>query len=128
MNPKVSILVPIYKVENFIECCATSLFEQNFEHIEYIFVNDKSPDRSIELLKGVIEKYPHRKANVKIIDHQENKGLAGARNTGVENATGEYILHVDSDDYLDLNAIDLLYTKAVETNSDIVTCNYVLEW
>ncbi|MGV0947259.1 glycosyltransferase family 2 protein [Empedobacter falsenii] len=128
MKPKVSILVPIYKVENFIERCAISLFEQTFDAIEYIFVNDQSPDRSIELLKDVIVKYPNRESNITIIDHEANIGLAGARNTGVEHASGEYILHVDSDDYLDLNAIELLYAKAVETNSDIVTCNYVLQW
>ncbi|WP_313095221.1 glycosyltransferase family 2 protein [Empedobacter sp.] len=125
---KVSILVPVYGVEKFIERCAISLFEQTFADIEFIFVNDCTPDNSIEILGKTIEKYPHRKSQVQIINHEVNKGLAGARNTGVEHASGDYILHVDSDDYLDLNAIELLYAKAVETNSDIVTCNYVLQW
>jgi len=127
-NPKVSILVPIYGVEKFIERCAVSLFEQTFEDIEYIFVNDCTPDNSIEVLKEVLKKYPHRKVQVKIINHEVNKGLAGARNTGVENATGDYILHVDSDDYLELNAIGLLYNEAIEENADIVICDFFVEY
>lgn len=128
LNPKVSILVPIYGVEKFIERCATSLFEQTFQDIEFIFVNDCTPDNSIEILKNTLERYLHRKSQVQIINHEVNKGLAGARNTGVERASGDYILHVDSDDYLELNAIELLYNKALEENADIVTCNFLLEW
>ena len=127
-NPKVSILVPVYGVEKFIERCAISLFEQTFEDIEYVFVNDCTPDKSIDILKEVLEKYPDRKAQVKIINHEVNKGLAGARNTGVENANGDYILHVDSDDYLEVNAIELLYKKAISDNADIVVCDYIFEW
>lgn len=126
--PKVSILVPVYGVEKFIERCAISLFEQTFDDIEYIFVNDCTIDNSIVLLKSVLKRYPNRKENVKIINHSINKGLAGARNTGIENAKGEYILHIDSDDYLELNAIELLYNKAIENKADVVICDYILEW
>ncbi|WP_291051432.1 MULTISPECIES: glycosyltransferase [unclassified Empedobacter] len=128
VNPKVSILVPIYGVEKFIERCAISLFDQTFQDIEYIFVNDCTPDNSIDILINTLERYSHRKAQVKIINHDANKGLAGARNTGVQNASGDYILHVDSDDYLELNAIELLYNKAFEENSDIVVCDFIMEW
>jgi glycosyltransferase involved in cell wall biosynthesis len=125
---KVSILVPVYGVEKFIEKCAISLFEQTFDDIEYIFVNDQTKDNSIEILKDLILKYPKRKSQIKIINHFVNRGLAAARNTGVENAKGDYILHVDSDDYLEKNAIELLYCKAVEENADIVVCNMMFVW
>lgn len=125
---KVSILVPIYGVEKFIEKCAVSLLEQTFDDIEYIFVNDQTKDKSINILKEVIARYPQRQYQIKIITHSSNKGLAGARNTGIENATGDYILHVDSDDYIESNTIELLYNKAVEENADIVVCDYVLNW
>ncbi len=99
VNEKVSIIVPIYNVEKYIERCAVSLFEQDFEDIEYIFVNDCTPDNSVEILEKVIEKYPNRKSHLKIVHHKENKGLGSARNTGLEQATGNYILHIDSDDW-----------------------------
>lgn len=128
MNPKVSILVPVYGVEKFIERCAISLFEQTFDDIEYVFVNDCTPDNSISILERIIRKYPHRKNRIRIINHQMNKGLAGARNTGVENAAGDYILHVDSDDYIEKDMIELLLYKAIAEDLDIVMCNSFLEW
>ena len=100
-TPKVSMLIPIYGVEKFIERCAISLFEQTYQNIEYIFVNDCTKDDSINVLERVINRYPNRKPFVRIINHTQNKGLAGARNTAVANATGEFIMHVDSDDYVD---------------------------
>ena len=100
-TPKVSMLIPIYGVEKFIERCAISLFEQTYQNIEYIFVNDCTKDDSINVLERVINRYPNRKPFVRIINHAQNKGLAGARNTAVANATGEFIMHVDSDDYVD---------------------------
>ena len=97
---KVSILVPIYGVERFIERCARSLFEQTYPNIEYVFVNDCTADRSVEILKELVEDYPGRKDAVKIISHEKNRGLAAARNTALENATGVFICHVDSDDWV----------------------------
>ncbi len=116
----VSIIVPIYNVEKYIERCAVSLFEQDFEDIEYIFVNDCTPDNSIQILEEVIEKYPNRKSNVKIIHYKANKGLGSARKTGLEQATGEYVLHIDSDDWVELDMVLCLYNKAIETDADIV--------
>ena len=107
----ISILVPIYSVEQYIERCAKSLFEQTYTDIEYIFVNDCSPDRSIDILKETILKYPKRKNYVKIINHDVNRGLSAARNTAVENAIGDFILHVDSDDYLEMDAIEKLVSN-----------------
>lgn len=128
MNPKVSILVPVYGVEKFIERCAVSLFEQTFESIEYIFVNDCTKDNSIEVLNSVISRYPLRKPFIRIINHVKNKGLAGARNTGIENALGDYILHVDSDDYIEVSMIEDMYLTAINDKSEVVICNYFLEW
>lgn len=128
MNPKVSILVPVYGVEKFIERCVISLLEQSFDDIEYVFVNDCTPDKSIEIIIKTLERYPNRIKQSKIINHDNNKGLAGARNTAVENSTGDFILHVDSDDYLELNAIELLYKKAYKYDAEVVMCDYYLEW
>lgn len=97
---KVSILVPIYGVEQYIERCAKSLFEQTYSEIEYVFVNDCTKDDSIGVLNRVLEKFPQRKLQVRIINHEKNKGLGAARRTAILNANGDYILHVDSDDYI----------------------------
>lgn len=120
---KVSVLVPIYNVSKYIERCAHTLFNQTFADIEFVFVNDCTPDDSVKILEYVLSQYPNRK-NVKIIAHVQNKGLAEARNTAIKNSSGEYILHVDSDDYLELNAIQLLYEKAVCSDADLVLSDY----
>ncbi len=125
---KVTIITPIYNVEKYIERCAVSLFEQDFDDIEYIFVNDCTPDNSIEILEKIIEKYLNRKPNIKIIHHEENKGLGSARKTGLEQATGEYILHVDSDDWVELDMVSELYNKAKETDADIVGCDFYISY
>lgn len=121
---QVSILVPIYGVEEYIERCVRSLFEQTYENLEYIFVDDCTPDKSIDILNRVMEDYPERKAQVRIIRHDHNRGLAAARNTALDAATSPFISHVDSDDYLDRDAIRLLVEKQVETGADIVSGNY----
>ena len=97
---KVSILVPIYGVEHYIEQCARSLFEQSYSDIEYIFVNDCTPDSSMDILKQVLSIYPNRKSQVRIIEHEHNQGLGAARLTATKAATGEAVMHVDSDDYI----------------------------
>lgn len=128
MFPQVSVIIPIFKVRNFIERCACSLFEQTFKDIEYIFIDDASPDDSIDILKACIERYPERKEQVTILRHEENKGLTAARNTGLAYATGEYIAHCDSDDYVDRNMYRLLYDKASETNADLVFCDFYFKY
>ena len=122
----VSILVPIYKVEKYIERCAISLFEQTYDNIEYIFVDDCSPDNSVSILKEVMERYPQRKNRVRILQHEKNRGLSAARNTAINAASGLFISHVDSDDYLDPDAIKLLVEKQLETGADIVTGNHYI--
>src|SRR5574344_2169029 len=122
--PKVSILVPVYGVEQFIERCARSLFEQTFQEIEFIFIDDATIDNSIKILENVLNEYPNRKKQSHIIHHLENKGLAAARNTAKKAANGEYIINIDSDDYVEKNMIELLYNKAKDEDADIVYCNY----
>ena len=95
-QPFVSVIVPIYGVEKYIERCARSLLEQTIENIEYIFVNDCTKDNSIAILESVIKEYPHREHQVRIIHHGTNKGLPQARKTGLLNAHGEYIAHCDN--------------------------------
>jgi len=127
MIPAVSILVPIYNVSNYIERCAHSLFQQTFENIEYVFVNDCTPDDSIEKLQKVIEQYPNRKPFIKIVHHEKNRGLAAARNTAIDNSSGKYIQHIDSDDYIELDMIETMYKKAEKEQADIVVCDVVIE-
>ena len=117
---RVTICVPVYGVEKFIERCARSLFEQTYDALDYVFVDDCSKDRSIAVLQQVVEAYPKRKPFVRIVAHERNRGLAAARRTAVEHATGDYILQVDSDDYLSLDAVSLLVQQAEETGADIV--------
>ena len=120
MCPLVSILVPIYKVEGFIEKCARSLFEQTYSSIEYIFVNDCTPDNSMTILRKVLQKYPQRSQDVKIINHKENRGLSATRNTALEVAKGEFLLFVDSDDYIDKDTVERLVATSVADNADII--------
>ena len=128
MIPKVSILVPIFNVSLFIERCAISLFEQTFSNIEYVFVNDATEDDSLEKLLKIIEKYPLRKKQVKIINHTFNKGPAVARNTAIDNSIGEFISIVDSDDYIDLDMIEILVKTIIEYNADMVISDLMIEY
>lgn len=117
---KVSIAVPIYGVEKYIERCAESLLGQTYENIEFIFVNDKTKDSSMEILKDVIDKYPMRLGQIKIVNHESNQGLAVARNTAIKHVTGDFVLWVDSDDYVDVNLVTYLVEKQLKTDADIV--------
>ena len=123
-NKKVSILVPVYGVEKYIERCARSLFEQTYDNIEYIFVDDCTKDRSIEILQKVLEDYPNRKKQVEILHHEKNRGLSAARNTALDASTGDYLMHVDSDDYLRKSAIDLLVEMISSTGAEVVIFSY----
>ena len=122
-NPLVSILVPVYNVEKYIERCARSVFEQTYENLEYIFVDDCTPDNSVAILQKVMEDYPDRKKQTKIIHHDRNRGIAATRNTAVENCSGDFLTHVDSDDWIELNAVEIFVKKQQENDADIVSSN-----
>ena len=122
--PKVSVIVPIYNVEIYIEKCVRSLFEQTLDDIEYIFVNDCTQDNSMKILEKVLLEYPHRKPQVNIFNHEKNQGQAGARATGMKAMTGEYMIHCDPDDWVELNMYETMYNTAKENNSDLVVCNF----
>lgn len=119
-TPKISVIIPVYGVEKYIERCARSLFEQTLEDIEYIFVDDCTPDDSISILDRVISTYPNREKHVTILHHENNKGLAQARQTGLKVASGEYIAHCDSDDWVDKDLYEIAYNKAKAESLDVV--------
>ena len=117
--PKITIIVPVYNVEKYLKECLDSLVSQTIDNIEVICINDGSTDNS----KEILEDYQNRYSFVKVINHEKNKGLSAARNTGIKNATGEYILFVDSDDFILHEACEKLYKYAKKTDSDVVFYN-----
>lgn len=127
--PKVSVLVPVYGVEKYIERCARSLFEQTLDDIEFIFVDDCTPDRSIDILKTIIEEYrlnfAEKKYSVKIERMPTNSGQAAVRRHGLQFCTGEFIAHCDSDDWVDCNMYKRMYERAINETADVVVCDYV---
>lgn len=102
--------------------------QQTLDGVEYIFVNDATPDNSITLLRGVLGRYPAKAAQVKIIEHAQNKGLPAARNTGLAVAIGEYVFHCDSDDYVEPGMLEALYNVAKESCADYVWCDWLLSY
>lgn len=115
---KVSIIMPVYNVEAYLPECMESLVHQTLEEIEIIAVNDGSPDNSIDILNDYAQRYPNK---VKVFT-TENHGVSHARNYGLDRAMGEYILFVDSDDFLELTMCEVLYNKAIQDGNDLVLC------
>ncbi|MFI3285107.1 MAG: glycosyltransferase [Rikenellaceae bacterium] len=118
---KVSILVPLYGAERYIEECAGSLFAQSYTNCEYIFVNDASVDLGLERLRVTIAEYPHLAGRIQVIDLPTNGGVAAARNRALDAASGDYILFVDADDWVDSEIVERLISKRLECDADI--CN-----
>ncbi|MCH5311665.1 MAG: glycosyltransferase family 2 protein [Prevotella sp.] len=123
-SPKVSILIPVYGVEKYIARCARSLFAQTYANIEYIFVDDCSPDNSIGLLYSIIEEFPMRREQMRVVRQDRNRGLGAARRRAMEECVGEYVMHVDSDDCVTENAVAKLVSAALATGADIVDGAY----
>lgn len=128
--PKVSVIIPVYGVEKYIERCARSLFEQTLDDIEYIFVDDCSPDKSIAILENIIKEYQPRlnkeHKNVRIEKMSQNSGLPNVRRYGIKLATSDYIAHCDSDDWVELDMYQQMYNKAIDDDADVVVCDYVV--
>jgi len=121
---KVSILVPVYGVEKYIRQCTESLFGQTYEDLEYIFVDDCTPDHSIEVLREVLEHYPQRKSQVRIVRQPENRGSGAARALAFELSTGDYLAYVDSDDFVEFDMVERLVRRAEESGADVVDAAY----
>ena len=121
MIPKVSVIITIYNREKYIEDCARSLFEQTLDDVEFIFVDDASTDNSVMILRELLKNYPKRMDLTRVICLENNGGRAVARQIGIDNSIGDYVIHVDSDDWIDLDMLEKLYEKAKETDADIVT-------
>ncbi|MDE6292213.1 MAG: glycosyltransferase, partial [Bacilli bacterium] len=115
---KVSIIIPVYNAENYIDECLDSCINQTYKNIEIICVNDGSSDASLEH----IEKYMKTYKNIVLIN-QENSGVAVARNVGIDASTGDYVMFVDSDDYIDANMVFIMISELVKANMDAVKCN-----
>lgn len=117
-NIKVSIIVPIYNVENYLEKCLDSLTGQSLNDIEILAVNDGSTDSSLDIL----ERYAQKDSRIVVLNKQ-NGGLSDARNYAFPYIHGEYVGFIDSDDYIDLEMYETMYKRAIETSADIVECN-----
>lgn len=124
MDYSVSVIIPVYNVEQYVARCARSLFEQSLQKIEYIFINDASTDGSSQLVKDILSEYPARQAHVQFIENARNIGAAGTRNVGLKNATGQYVTFCDADDWIDSSAYTDLYNATNKTTIDLVWCDY----
>ena len=120
MNPKVSVIIPVYKVEKYIRRCIDSVLAQTLADFECIIVNDCSPDSSPQ----ICDEYARKDARIKVIHKPQNEGLPQARKTGFENSTGEYIQFVDSDDWMEPVMLEKLYCEAIASGADMVACDY----
>lgn len=121
---KVSVIIPIFNVERYIECCARSLFEQTLQDMEFIFIDDCSSDNSIFILKDIAKHYPDRKEQIRIKKLERNSGPSVARNVGINIATGEYIAFCDSDDWVNPKMYELLYEESKKKDADICYCDF----
>lgn len=117
---KISIIIPVYNVEKYLENCLEKVLNQTYKNLEIILVDDGSKDNSGKLC----DEYAKMDSRIKVI-HQKNGGLSMARNSGLDIATGKYIMFVDSDDYYELNSCELLYNEIKEKDADLVIGNYI---
>ena len=128
---KVSVIIPVYNVAKYIERCLLSVLNQTWQDLEVILVNDCTPDGSMQIVKKLISSHP-RGAVVRCLEHEKNKGLSAARNTGISVSVGDYLYFLDSDDYIPANAIELLAEAARQKQTlyegnALVLSNYVQE-
>ncbi|MCT4215184.1 glycosyltransferase family 2 protein [Elizabethkingia anophelis] len=126
----ISVIIPVYNAEKTLYKSIDSLINQSYPHLELIFINDCSQDNTLNILYQYEKKITENSKGLvmKIISHEENKGVAVARNTGLQNATGELIYFVDADDFIDERAIELLVEKQQENDADIVGCSWYLSF
>src|SRR5574344_1815827 len=118
--PKVSVIIPVYNTAKYLEKCLESVCNQTLSDLEIICINDCSPDNSL----AVLNEYAQKDERIRVINFEENNGVSIARNRGIDEAQGEYIGFVDSDDYVDLDSYEKLSSTAKETNPDVAKGNY----
>ncbi len=122
--PKVSVIIPVYGAKQYIKRCACSLFEQTLDDIEYIFIDDCSPDNSMSVLSSVIAMYPQKEKNIILLKNKANLGVLQTRLRGIQEARGDYIIHCDADDWADSTMYESLYNEAIIKDADIVWCGF----
>lgn len=126
MQPLVSVIMPVWNVEEFVEKSVSSILNQTYENIELIIINDKTPDGSISRINHICSLFPAK--NVRIFSHDTNKGLGAARLTGLKKAEGDYVLFVDSDDYMEHDYVDKMINEALKSKADIVISDYFISY
>lgn len=119
-NPKISVIIPVYKAEKYIHKCITSLFNQTFKDYEILLIDDGSPDNSGK----ICDYYAQKDTRIRVV-HKENGGVSSARQCGIDHAKGEYTIHVDPDDWVEPTMLEELYHKALEDNADMVICDFI---
>lgn len=124
MKDLISIVVPVYNVEKYMQRNLESLVNQTYENIEILVINDGTPDNSVEIINKYVEKYPKKV----YLFNKKNGGLSDARNYGLKRAKGKYIVFIDSDDYVEHNMIEELYLSIKKNKSDISICNIIDEY
>ena len=125
---RISLIVPIYGVERYIRQFAESALGQTYDDVQFVFVNDGTKDRSMEVLEQLVdEKFSHLRPRIVIIN-KENGGLPSARKAGLDAAEGEYVLFADSDDWLEKDAVAKVMAKVEETDADIVYFDLIKEY
>lgn len=123
MKPTISVICPIYQAENYLKRCVDSILEQTFDDFELLLINDGSRDRSGE----ICDEYARKDNRVRVF-HKANGGVCSARNMGLDNALGEYSIHVDPDDWVEPTMLEELYAKAKADNADMVICDFFINW
>jgi len=123
---KISVLVPFFNAEKTLKRCAESIFKQTFTDFEVLFIDDGSTDNGVSVIEKTVEVFSFRD-KAKIIKHEQNKGVAEARNTGIDNASGDYIAFVDADDWIEPDMLAVKYRKAEQENADIVVSDMFME-
>lgn len=122
MNDLISIIVPVYNVEQYLSKCIKSIINQSYKNIEIVLVDDGSSDNS----SVICDDYAKNDSRIKVF-HLKNGGVSKARNFGIDNSQGKYILFVDSDDWLDLYMVEIMYKELINHNADISICNYYID-
>ena len=122
-EPLISIIIPVYNVEKYLPKCLDSVINQTYQNLEIICINDSSPDNSLSIL----EEYAEKDKRIKIIT-KDNTGVSNARNSGLDIASGEYIMFIDADDWVSINICEAMYNIAKEKNIDVVMCDYIKEF